>query len=176
VTTLCDAGSCGSANFAGLRHFVEHHVRVRARAFVNLSTIGVVASKRGGELSHKPYADPEGCAATVLDNPGFAIGVKLRFSHGIVWQHGVEPLEFARRAADMADAPLMIHITDSPVPLPRLLEFMRPGDIVSHCYHGYPNGIMGPEKRTMLREVVAAQRAGVIFDIAHGRAAISTLP
>ena len=42
VTTLCDAGSCGSANFAGLRHFVEHHVRVRARAFVNLSTIGVV--------------------------------------------------------------------------------------------------------------------------------------
>lgn len=169
VTTICDAGSMGSANFAGLRHFVEHHVRTRAKAFVNLSAIGIVATKRGGELSHAAYADPEGCAATIIENPDFAIGVKLRFSHGIVWEHGTAPLASARRAADMAEAPLMIHITDSPVPVPRLLEFMRPGDIVSHCYHGYTNGIMGADKKALLREVIDAQKSGVIFDTAHGR-------
>jgi hypothetical protein len=33
----------------------------------------------GGELSHFPYADPEGCAKTIKENPDLAIGVKLRF-------------------------------------------------------------------------------------------------
>src|SRR3979411_1661897 len=29
VTTLCDAGSAGSSNFAGLRHVLDHEVRTR---------------------------------------------------------------------------------------------------------------------------------------------------
>ncbi len=41
VTTVCDAGSAGSANFAGLRFVVDKAVRTRARAFVNLSAIGI---------------------------------------------------------------------------------------------------------------------------------------
>jgi dihydroorotase len=36
VTTVCDAGSAGSANFAGLRFVLDRAVRTRARAFVNL--------------------------------------------------------------------------------------------------------------------------------------------
>jgi dihydroorotase len=31
VTTLCDAGSAGSATFAGLRHLLDHEVRTRVR-------------------------------------------------------------------------------------------------------------------------------------------------
>ncbi len=55
VTTLCDAGSAGSANFAGLRHVLDHEVRkTRVRAFVNLSAIGITGTSRGGELSHFP--------------------------------------------------------------------------------------------------------------------------
>src|ERR1700731_4975565 len=78
VTTLCDAGSTGSATFAGLRHVIDREVRTRIRAFVNLSAIGIVGTSRGGELSHFPYADPEGCAPTIAENPALAIGVKLR--------------------------------------------------------------------------------------------------
>jgi dihydroorotase len=78
VTTLCDAGSTGSATFAGLRHVIDHEVRTRVRAFVNLSAIGIVGTSRGGELSHFPYADPEGCARTIEENPDLAIGVKWR--------------------------------------------------------------------------------------------------
>jgi dihydroorotase len=62
VTTVCDAGSAGSANFAGLRFVVDKAVRTRTRAFVNLSAIGIVGTARSGELAHFPYADPEGCA------------------------------------------------------------------------------------------------------------------
>lgn len=170
VTTLCDAGSAGSANFAGLRHILDTAVRTRVRALVNLSAIGITGTSRGGELSHLPYADPEGCARTIIENPDLAFGVKLRFGPGLVWEYSAEPVKLARRAADMAGGvPMMMHITDSPVPLPALIEHMKPGDIVTHCYHGRAHGIMGQEKEFVLKEIVEAQRAGIIFDCAHGR-------
>jgi dihydroorotase len=169
VTTLCDAGSTGSATFAGLRQVIDSHVRTRARAFVNLSAIGIVGTARGGELSHFPYADPEGCARTIAENPDLAIGVKLRYGPGLVWEYTTEPVKMARRTAAVAGVPLMIHITDSPIPLPEILAEMAPGDIVTHCYHGRANGIMGQEKEFVLKEVVEAQRYGIVFDCAHGR-------
>ncbi len=170
VTTLCDAGSAGSANFAGLRHILDTAVRTRVRALVNLSAIGITGTSRGGELSHLPYADPEGCARTIIENPDLAFGVKLRFGPGLVWEYSAEPVKLARRAADMAGGvPMMMHITNSPVPLPALIEHMKPGDIVTHCYHGRAHGIMGQEKEFVLKEIVEAQRAGIIFDCAHGR-------
>src|SRR3954453_12926836 len=170
VTTLCDAGSTGSATFAGLRHVLDAAVRTRVRAFVNLSAIGIVGTSRGGELSHFPYADPEGCARTISENPDLAIGVKLRYGPGLVWEYSPEPVKSARRTADMAGGvPMMMHIPDSPIPLPELLAHMKPGDIVTHCYHGRAHGIMGQEKQLILKEVVEAQRHGIIFDCAHGR-------
>ena len=171
VTTLCDAGSTGSAGFAGLRQVLDQSVRTRVRAFVNLSAIGIIGGARGtGELHHFPYADPEGCARTITENPDLAIGVKLRFGPGLVWEYSNEPVKLARKAADMAGVvPMMMHITDSPIPLPELIEPMKPGDIVTHCYHGRANGIMGQEKEFVLKEVVEAQRHGIVFDCAHGR-------
>jgi len=151
VTTLCDAGSTGSATFAGLRQIIDSSVRTRTRAFVNLSAIGIVGTSRGGELSHFPYADPEGCARTIAENPDLAIGVKLRYGPGLVWEYTTEPVKMARRTAAIAGVPLMIHITDSPIPLPEILAEMKPGDIVTHCYHGRANGIMGPEKQLVLK-------------------------
>ena len=121
-------------------------------------------------MSHFPYADPEGCARTIVENPDLAIGVKLRFGPGLVWEYSNEPVKLARKTADMAGGvPMMMHITDSPIPLPALIEHMKPGDIVTHCYHGRAHGIMGQEKQFLLKEVVEAQRAGIIFDCAHGR-------
>jgi dihydroorotase len=169
VTTVCDAGSAGSANFAGLRFVVDQAVRTRARAFVNLSAIGISGTARSGELAHFPYADPEGCARTIAENRDIAIGVKLRYGPGIVWEYTTEPVKMARQAADMGGVPLMIHITDTPLPLPEILALMKPGDIITHCFHGRDHGIMGPEKQLILKEVVEAQRYGIIFDCAHGR-------
>lgn len=171
VTTLCDAGSTGSSNFLALRGMLDSSVRTNVRAFVNLSAIGVTGVQRSGELAHFAYADPEGCARTIKENPDLAIGVKLRFGPGLVWEYSAEPVKLARRAAEMAgdDVPMMMHITDSPVPLPELIAHMKPGDVVTHCYHGRNHGILGQEKEFVLKDVVEAQRAGIIFDCAHGR-------
>lgn len=169
VTTLVDAGSSGSATFPGLRHYVAERSQVRLRCFVHLSALGLI-HLQVGELMNMDYADPEGCARTIRENRDLAIGVKLRFSNNVVPDTaGIEPLRLARQAADMADVPLMVHITDALLPVPKILEFMKPGDVVTHCLHRYQYGIMGPEKKEILREVRDAQKAGVIFDCAHGR-------
>ena len=169
VTTLIDAGSSGSATFPGLRHYVAERSQVRLRCFVHLSALGLI-HLQVGELMNMDYADPEGCARTIRENRDLAIGVKLRFSNNVVPDTaGTEPLRLARQAADMADVPLMVHITDALLPVPKILEFMKPGDVVTHCLHRYQYGIMGPEKKEILREVRDAQKAGVIFDCAHGR-------
>jgi len=169
VTTLVDAGSSGSATFPGLRHYVAERSQVRLRCFVHLSALGLI-HLQVGELMNMDYADPEGCARTIRENRDLAIGVKLRFSNNVVPDTaGTEPLRLARQAADMADVPLMVHITDALLPVPKILEFMKPGDVVTHCLHRYQYGIMGPEKKEILREVRDAQKAGVIFDCAHGR-------
>lgn len=169
VTTIVDAGSAGSATFPGLRQYVADQCQVRLRCFVHLSALGLI-HLQVGELMHLAYADPEGCARTIRDNRDLAIGVKLRFSNNVVPDSaGTEPLRLARMAADMAEVPLMVHITDALLPIPQVLSFMKPGDVVTHCLHRYQYGIMGPEKKEILREVWDAQKAGVIFDCAHGR-------
>lgn len=169
VTTLIDAGSAGSATFPGLRQYVAERSQVRLRCFVHLSALGLI-HLQVGELMHMAYADPEGCARTIRENRDLAIGVKLRFSNNVVPESaGTEPLRLARQAADMADVPLMVHITDALLPVPQILAFLKPGDIVTHCLHRYQYGIMGPEKKEILKEVWDAQKAGVIFDCAHGR-------
>ncbi len=169
VTTLIDAGSAGSATFPGLRQYVANASEVRLRCFVHLSALGLI-HLRVGELMNMGYADPEGCARTIADNRDLAIGVKLRFSNNVVPDAaGTEPLRLARQAADMASVPLMVHITDALLPVPQILEFLKPGDVVTHCFHGFAYGIMGPEKKAILKEVWAAQKEGIIFDCAHGR-------
>lgn len=106
----------------------------------------------------------------IKENPDLAIGVKLRFGPNLVWEYSAAPVKLAREAADMAGGvPMMMHITDSPEPLPDLIARMKPGDFVTHCYHGRNHGIMGQEKQFLLPKVVEAHRAGIIFDCAHGR-------
>ncbi|MCE2487996.1 MAG: amidohydrolase/deacetylase family metallohydrolase, partial [Desulfurellaceae bacterium] len=169
VTTIIDAGSAGSATFPGLRQSVADRSQVRLRCFVHLSALGLI-HLQVGELMHLAYADPEGCARTISANRDLAIGVKLRFSNNVVPDSaGTEPLRLARQAADMAEVPLMVHITDALLPIPHILSFLKPGDVVTHCFHRYTHGIMGPDKKAILREVWDAQKEGILFDCAHGR-------
>src|SRR5258708_25748078 len=62
VTTLCDAGSTGSATFPGLRQIIDPEVRTRTRAFAYLSAIRICGLSAGGPVSQFPHSRPAGCA------------------------------------------------------------------------------------------------------------------
>jgi dihydroorotase len=65
----------------------------------------------------------------------------------------------------------MVHIGETAEPLPAVLDHLRPGDIVAHCYTGKPHGIL--EGDHVLPAVRAARERGVLFDSAHGRSNLS---
>ena len=60
----------------------------------------------------------------------------------------------------------MVHI-DKGVALPDILGLLRPGDVVTHCYQGKGDHILGDDDR-VIPEVYEARERGVFFDLGHG--------
>ena len=165
VTTIVDAGSVGWANFIGFREHVAAHSRTRMLAFVHISGIGLTYGPLG-EMEDLRYADPERTAYVIHHWDEVCVGVKVRQGIHQVGANGVEPLRLAVQAAELARVPVMVHI-GAGVPLPQVLELMRPGDIVTHCYQGQGDSILG-EDGQVLEQVHQARERGVIFDLGHG--------
>ena len=61
----------------------------------------------------------------------------------------------------------MAHIDVPPPTLEEVLERLRPGDILTHCFRPFPNNPTTPEGGVR-PAVLEARKRGVIFDIGHG--------
>lgn len=85
---------------------------------------------------------------------------------------GEEPVEAALKIADKVGTKLMIHISDTSIPLWRLASMVRPGDILTHCYNDRGPTILD-EGGQVLPEVWAARKRGVLFDVGNARAHFS---
>ena len=77
-------------------------------------------------------------------------------------------LRRAQAVASSFDLPVMIHMGQTASPLSRLLDLLKPGDIVTHMFAPPPNAIVDDVGR-ILPAVLAARRRGVWFDVANGR-------
>ena len=166
VTTVCDAGSAGADTFDGLRRYVIDVSETRVVAFLNISAIGMV-SPLDNELEDLRHASPERAIAVVERNRDLIQGIKVRLSRRHVGRNGLEPLRLARKAADTVGMPIMVHPGDTDPSLGEILAELRPGDLVTHCFHGRPQGILDGDGK-VLPEVVEAARKGIVFDVGHG--------
>jgi dihydroorotase len=165
VTTTVDAGSVGWANFIGFHDYVAARSRTRMLAFVHISGIGLTYGPLG-EMEDLRYADPERTAFVIHHWNEVCVGVKVRQGVHQVGPNGVEPLRLAVKAAELVKVPVMVHI-GSGVPLPQVLEPLRRGDIVTHCYQGQGDSILGEDGK-VLEQVRRARKQGVLFDLGHG--------
>jgi dihydroorotase len=93
--------------------------------------------------------------------------MKARLSRGIAADHDLEVLRRAQQVAAPLNIPVMIHIGDTASPLPRILDLLRPGDIVTHMYA--PTQGIFDDQGHVSAEVRAARRRGVLFDFGNGR-------
>jgi len=66
----------------------------------------------------------------------------------------------------------MVHANGSEIPLKRILDQMNPGDVLTHCFNGRPNGMLD-ERGKVKPEVRDAQRKGVLLDLGHGAGSFS---
>ena len=175
TTTVVSAGDAGANNFAAYRRFIVPAARTRQFAFVHIAVAGL-AGFPIPELFNIDYARPEAAARTVAENADMVLGVKVRMSENVIAQHGLEPLRRAIKACELSGVPakVMCHIggvADREL-MSQILDLLRPGDVLTHCYSGAPNNAgMGTnivQDGKLLPAALAAKRRGVIFDIGHG--------
>jgi dihydroorotase len=164
VTTAVDAGSAGPVNFPGFIRLIHERSRTRMLAFVALAQHGVLNDP--GELENLRFADPEGAAKGVKEFPGVGVGIKVRLHKKAVGDNGREALHLALKASEACRAPVMVHIGNTALSLEEIVDTLRPGDIVTHCYTPQQPAII--DERGRLREAVRrASERGVLFDVGH---------
>jgi dihydroorotase len=166
VTTVCDAGSAGADTFEGLRRYVISVSETRVLAYLNISSIGMV-SPLNNELEDLRHASPERAIAVCERHRNVIQGVKVRLARAMVGSNGIQPLRLARRAAEATGLPIMVHVGDTPGPLGEILAELRPRDVVTHCFHGRPHGVLDAQGE-VLPEVREAAARGIVFDVGHG--------
>ena len=175
TTTVVSAGDAGANNFAAFRRFVIPAARTRQFAFVHIGVAGL-AGFPVPELYNIDYAQPEAAARTVAENADIVLGVKVRMSENVIARHGTEPLKRSIGACEMAGVPakVMCHIggvADKAL-MSQVLDLLRPGDILTHCYSGAPNiageGTNIVQDGKLLPAALEAKKRGVVFDIGHG--------
>ncbi len=97
-------------------------------------------------------------------------------SENVIAQHGLEPLRRAIAACERSGTrgKVMTHIggVETAALMSQILDLLRPGDILTHCYSGAPN-VSGRftnivQDGKLLPAALAAKRRGVVFDVGHG--------
>ena len=171
ATTVADAGSAGAATFPGFRWYIIQSVQTRVKAFLNISAMGMVSSKVG-ELEDLRWADVPTAVETAREHADLIVGIKVRLSEQLAGKNDLEALSRAQEAASAIGKPVMVHVGNTHSPLERILERLRPGDIMTHSFHGHRHGILDDAGR-VLAAAVEAKARGVIFDVGHGAGSFS---
>ena len=175
TTTCVSAGDAGANNFAAFRRFVAAQTRTRLYAFVHIANIGL-AGFPVAELFNIDFAQPDSAAKAIAENVDMVLGAKVRMSENVIAKHGIEPLKRAISACEQAGvgAKVMCHIggVETRELISQILDTLRPGDILTHCYSGFPN-VAGDftnivQDGRVIPAAMSAKQRGVIFDIGHG--------
>src|ERR1700757_5156613 len=155
VTTAIDTGSAGPGNFAGFRKHVIERSEVRILAYLHVSFAGIFGfSKRVmvGESEQLRLMAPIDAVEVADANRDLIVGIKGRIG---------------RVAGGNSGMPVMCHLDLSPPTYEEVVDKLRPGDVLTHCFRPFPNTPLdgqGKVKHAALR----ARERGVIFDIGHG--------
>ncbi|HWV34592.1 MAG TPA: amidohydrolase/deacetylase family metallohydrolase [Thermomicrobiales bacterium] len=165
VTTWLDVGSAGGYTFPGFREYIVKPSTVRIYSLLNLSSIGLVAPT--WELSNPDYRDLDLAAGVIEQNRDIILGIKARIDRNTTGREGIKPMAEARELADRVGLPLMTHIGDGPPTMDELIPYLRPGDILTHCFTWHDMGI-ADESGKVRPEIKRLQEAGMILDIGHG--------
>ena len=171
VTTAVDAGSAGSNTIAGFHRYVIDQTSTRTLAFLHISGMGQL-DRDIGELEDMRWARVDRAVDAATAHSDVIVGMKVRLSEAVVGANDIVALERSLEAAEHIGKPLMVHIGGTNHPLEEIFGKMRPGDIVTHSFHGGERGIITDAGR-VLPAALEARKRGVIFDVGHGAGSFS---
>jgi dihydroorotase len=164
VTGFVDAGSQG-ADRIGETIAVAKTAPQPGRVLINIGRAGILPE---GDTMNINRADVGAARDAIAKNRDVIAGVKARLSQDVAGANDYEVLRRAQEVVSSFTLPVMIHMGQTVSPLPRLLDLLKAGDIVTHMFAPPPNSIIDENGR-ILPAVLAARRRGVWFDLGNGR-------
>lgn len=171
VTCLLDTGSAGGDMLDEFREIVVETQATHTFALCNIGSPGR-PGLQSGHAAAPELVSIEKTVRAIERNRDFALGVKVLASSSHTGLMGLEAVKMARKAAEITGTPLMAHIGNAPPVIDDVLDQLRPGDILTHAYHGKAGGVLGYGKQIIPAFRAAVER-GVHVDIAHGRSSFS---
>ena len=175
VTTSIDTGSAGPGNFAGFRKHVIEPSQVRILAYLHVSYAGIYAFSNSimyGESRNLELMAPADCAKVADENRDVIVGIKARVGLHASGDQGTAPLQAALQVGEEIGMPIMAHIDHPPPSYDEVVDMLRPGDVLTHCFRPFPNCPTTGQGKVKAA-VLAARDRGVIFDIGHGKGSFS---
>ncbi|MFT7594288.1 MAG: dihydroorotase [Paracoccaceae bacterium] len=175
VTTHVDTGSAGPGNFAGFRAHVIERVKSRILVYLHISFAGIYAFSPTimiGESEDMRLMAAREALAVARENPDVILGIKVRVGRHASGDNGIHPLDIALDVANSAGLPLMCHIDEPPPTYAAVVDKLRPGDVLTHCFRPFPNAPMDASGKVR-DAVIRARERGVLFDVGHGMGSFS---
>jgi len=164
VTGWVDAGSQGADHIAETVSIAKSSVQ-QGRVLINIGRAGILPE---GDTMDIARADVRAAKEAIAKNRDFIVGVKARLSDTVAGKNDFEVLRRAQEVASSFNLPVMIHMGQTVSPLPRLINLLKRGDVVTHMFAPPPNSIID-DSGHILPEVLAARRRGVWFDVGNGQ-------
>ncbi len=165
VTTMVDCGGSGWRTFDEFDREVVQKSEVRVFGLLNIVGQGM-QSPAEQDISDM---DAELTAEMIMRRSDVLVGVKVAHYRGVGW----EPVDRGVRAAELSGAFCLIdqNPKSSRTFAQMMLEHMRPGDGVTHCY-AYSYAMIGNDGKVKPAFLEARER-GVTFDVGHGNNSFS---
>ncbi|KAH8547858.1 amidohydrolase [Umbelopsis sp. PMI_123] len=165
VTTWVDAGSAGAYTFPGFRRYIVEQSQCRVFSLLHVSALGLTG--RTFELTIDEFVDVEMAVKTIQSNIDIIKGIKVRLDRDATNGTGLRGMERARQVSDQTGVPIMIHVGLTPPDLSEFVQYMKKGDILTHCCTGLSNKIVSDDGN-MLPVYHQLKEKGVILDLGHG--------
>jgi len=164
VTGWIDAGSQGADRISETIAVARSSPQL-GRVLINIGRAGILPE---GDTMDLKNADVDAAREAISKNRDYIAGVKARLSRDVAGQNDYEVLRRTQEVASSFALPAMIHMGQTISPLPRLIDMLKRGDIVTHMFAPPPNSIID-DSGHILPEVLAARRRGVWFDVGNGQ-------
>lgn len=166
VTTIVDAGSSSWPSMVAFRKHIAEPSITRVLGFSNISSLGLPTAGTP-EVESLKFVNVDRTVASVSANRDLMVGVKVRQGRHLIGDNGIEPTRLAVQAAEQIGVPVMVHVGNTPCTLGEMMDLLRPGDIITHTYHGHANGILD-DHRAIWEDVIEGRKRGIIMDVGHG--------
>lgn len=171
VTTAIDTGSSGPGNYLGFKKHVIEKSTARVLVYLHVSFAGIFAFSNTimvGESHDARLMAPMDAVRVAKSDPDSIVGIKVRIGRIASGPSGIDPLVIALQVADATGLPLMCHIDQPPPSYEAVVDMLRPGDVLTHCFRPFPNSPLNGDG-SVKDAVLAARARGVMFDIGHGK-------